>query len=92
MTVEDRLGRIEARQESLVSAISGLTDVMAQTRDLVTELMAWLQEPPSSDLPDTLKAMTNAIEAHGQTLRTINGALVKLPAQVARAVAASEVR
>ena len=92
MTVEARLARIETRQESLVSAIGGLTDVMAQTRDLVTELMAWLQEPPSSDLPDTLKAMANALEAHGQRLHAINGTLGKLPAQVARAVTATEVR
>ena len=92
MTIEARLGRIEARQEALVSAIGGLTDVMAQTRDLVTELMAWLQEPPSSDLPDTLKAIANAIEAHGQKLHAINGVLLNLPAQVARAVTMGEVR
>jgi hypothetical protein len=54
--------------------------------------MAWLQEPPSSDLPDTLKAMAKAIEAHGEKLHTMNGVLVRLPAQVARAVTSGEVR
>ena len=49
MNVKTRLGRIEGRQAALVSAIIGLTDITAQTRDLVTELMKWLQEPLSSD-------------------------------------------
>jgi ABC-type transporter Mla subunit MlaD len=62
MTIEDRLQRLDMRQEALVSAISGLTDVMEQTRDLVVELMAWLQEPPSSELPDAIKAMAQEIK------------------------------
>jgi hypothetical protein len=86
MTVEDRLSRLEMRQEALVSAMNGLTDVMEQTRDLVVELMAWLQEPPSSDLPDTLKAMTEAMELQAGHMQTIGHALLKLPAQVAQEV------
>jgi ABC-type transporter Mla subunit MlaD len=62
MNIEDRLQRLDMRQEALVSAISGLTDVMEQTRDLVVELMAWLQEPPSSELPDAIKAMAQEIK------------------------------
>jgi len=86
MTVEDRLSRLEVRQEALVSAMNGLTDVMEQTRDLVVELMAWLQEPPPSELPDTLKAMTEAMERQNGHLQTIGQALLKLPTQVAQAV------
>jgi hypothetical protein len=91
MSVENRLARIEARQEALVSSIHGLTDVMAQTRDLVVELMAWLQEPPSSDLSDALKAMAAALTEQSGHLQTIGHVLVKLPAQVARAVSTGEV-
>jgi hypothetical protein len=91
MDIEGRIGRLEIRQEALVEAMNGLTDVMEQTRDLVVELMAWLQEPPSSDLSDTLKAMTGAIEEQSGHMQTIGHALVKLPAQVARAVTTGEV-
>jgi ABC-type transporter Mla subunit MlaD len=90
-SIEVRLGRLEMRQEALVSAIHGLTDVQAQTRDLVVELMKWLQEPPSSELPDLLKALIAAIHQQGEQLQTMTGILVKLPAQVARSVRTGEV-
>jgi hypothetical protein len=76
----------------MVSAMHGLTDVMEQTRDLVTELMAWLQEPPSSDLSDTLKALTLAVTEHGTAVQTIGNQMTKLPAAVARAMTPGEVR
>jgi hypothetical protein len=91
MNVEARLARIEERQAALVSAIIGLTDITAQTRDLVTELMAWLQEPPSSELPDLLKAVTAAVGDQGERITAMHALLVKLPAQVAQTVTASEV-
>jgi hypothetical protein len=92
MTVDERLARMEMRQEALVSAISGLTDVMEQTRDLVSELMAWLQEPPSLDLPEALTALAEAVEAQGRQVQAMAGALAGLPAEVARAVSIGEVR
>ena len=91
MDTDARLARIEARQEALVGAIHGLTNVMEQTRDLVTELMAWLQEPASSELPDLLKALTTAVEAQGEMITTLHGLLVKLPARVVRAVSTGDV-
>jgi hypothetical protein len=92
MSIEDRLGRLETRQEALVSSVHGLTDVMEQTRDLVVELMKWLQEPPSSELPDLLKALTAAITQQGEHLQTMTGILVKLPEQVVRTMKTGEVR
>jgi hypothetical protein len=86
MTIEDRLARLEKRQKALVSAIHRLTDVQEQTRDLVVELMKWLQEPPSSDLSDLIKALTVAVQRQGEHMQTMTGILVKLPEQVARAV------
>lgn len=91
MAVEDRLTRLEARQEAMISSIHGLTDVMEQTRDLVVELMAWLQEPPSSELPDLIKALIAAVQQQGDKLNTMSGILVKLPAEVARAASTGEV-
>lgn len=92
MTVEDRLGRLETRQEHMISAIHGLTDVMEQTRDRLTEVMAWLQEPPSSDLPDTLATILNAVDAQNSGLQAVLQKLDQLPAEVARAVSTGEVR
>lgn len=68
MTSDERLTQIETRQEHMISAIHGLTDYMEQSRDLITELMAWLQEPPSTDLPEALRALVGAIEAQGHLI------------------------
>jgi hypothetical protein len=92
MSIEDEMKRLNMRQEALVSAVSGLTDVLEQTRDLVVELMAWLQEPPSSELPDLIKALTAAVKQQGEHMQTMTGILVKLPEQVARTVSTGEVR
>ncbi len=91
-TVDQKLDRLLQRQEALVGAIHGLTNVMEQTRDLVTELMAWLQEPQPSELPDLLKALIKAVADQGEKITTMHGLLVKLPTQVARTVASGEVR
>jgi hypothetical protein len=90
MSMEHRLARLEMRQEALVSAMNGLADIMVQTRDLVGELMLWLQEPPSSDLSDTLKTLAKVIEEQSAQLKAIGGVLIKLPAQVARAARTGE--
>ncbi|MFL5289310.1 MAG: hypothetical protein ACJ8AW_52235 [Rhodopila sp.] len=91
MSIEDRLSRIEQRQEALIAAMHGLTDIQAQTRDLVTELMEWLQQPGSSDLADALKEVAQALKAQDEKLAHMTGLMVKLPAQVARAVTAGEI-
>lgn len=89
--VEDRLQRMEVRQEALVTAISGLTDVMEQTRDLVVELMAWLQAPPSSELPDAIREMAQEISGLANVAVRLADQIDTLPAEVAQAVTASEV-
>jgi hypothetical protein len=91
MDIDQRLGRLESRQEALISAVHGLTDVMEQTRDLVGELMAWLQEPAPSELPDLVKALAGAVQQQGELVLAMNGMLADLPAQVARAVRDGEV-
>lgn len=82
--IEDELKRLNTRQEAMVSAMHGLTDVMQQTRDLVAELMAWLQEPPSSDMADTLKALVQQVQEQNGHLKTIGEVLIELPGRVAR--------
>lgn len=75
-----------------MSSIHGLTDVMEQTRDLVVELMKWLQEPASSDLADAIKELSAAVKQQSEHIQTMTDILVKVPAQVARTVKTGEVR
>ena len=63
-TIEERLAMLEERQEALVAAIGELGEIMIQTRSMVAELAAWLQQPPSSDLPEFLTRMAGAVEAN----------------------------
>ncbi len=91
MDTDQRLGRLESRQEAMISAVHGLTDVIEQTRDLVRELMAWLQEPAPPELPELVKALAGAVQQQGEQVRAMYGMLADLPAQVARAVRDGEV-
>lgn len=71
MTIDERLAKIETRQEHMISAIHGLTDYMEQSRDLITKLMEWLQEPPSNDLPDALRALVKTIEGQSHLIEKL---------------------
>lgn len=86
MTLEERLARLDNRQEHMIGAIHGLADVMEQTRDLVAELMEWLQQPQENDLADAIKALVLAIDEQSEVLGTINDAVIALPVAVARHV------
>ena len=81
----------------MIAATLGLTDVMAATRDMVGELMRWLQHPPSSELPDLLRTFTKAVAdlqeqtiKHSDLVVKLDNRLGELPAQVARAVHGGE--
>lgn len=81
MTIEERMDRLEERQESMIASIHGLCDVMETGNAMLGELMKWLQQPPSSgsDLPDALNALTKVID-------TMTARVNALPAEVARAL------
>jgi hypothetical protein len=85
-SVEDRLARMEVRQEALIGAIGGLTDVMEQTRAMVAELATWLKQPPSNDLPDLIRHMTAALENNTDAIVTIGRLVNALPAELAQVV------
>ncbi len=91
MNIEDQLQRLLMRQEAMVAALGDMAGIQVQTRDLVTELMAWLQEPPSSDFSDTLKAILEQLQTQNDHMAKIGEALLALPANVARAVSTGEV-
>lgn len=79
MSDTERLARMERRQEALIGAIDGLVDVMTVNNAMLAELMAWMKEPPSTDLQDVLKAVLAAVEE-------MRAELHGLPEKVARAV------
>jgi hypothetical protein len=45
---------------------------------MVAELAAWLQQPPSSDLPEFLTRMAGAIEANTDSVRATADAVIAL--------------
>ena len=77
-TIEERLAKLEERQEALVAAIGELGEIMIQTRSMVAELAAWLQQPPSSDLPEFLTRMAGAVEANTNSVRAAADFVVAL--------------
>jgi len=91
-SVEDRLARMEMRQEALIGPIGGLTDVIEQTRAMLAELATWLKQPPSSDLPDLIRHMTAALENNTDAIANIGRLVNALPAELAQVVQAAASR
>jgi len=94
-TIEERLAKLEMRQEALVSAIGELSEIMIQTRAMLAELASWLQQPPSSELPEFLTRMAQAVESNSDAVRTTGESVVSLeqrvntlPSELARVIRA----
>jgi hypothetical protein len=83
---DDKLDKLAIRQEALVASMHALLDVTKQTRDMVAELAVWLQQPPSNDLPDLLKAMTLAVQANTEAIVTLGRRVEALPAELEKAI------
>jgi hypothetical protein len=80
-----KLDKLAIRQEALVASMHALTDVMKQTRDMVAELAVWLQQPPSNDLPDLLKAMSLAVQANTEAIVTLVKRVDAMPGELEKA-------
>ena len=76
-TIEQRLDRWEMRQEAMIASLDGIVNVLETIRDSQTELAKWLAKPPSSDLPEVLKALVTSVH-------TLIARMDALPADVAR--------
>lgn len=61
----------DLRLETLTAAIRDLSDIMIQTRTMVAELAAWLQQPPTNDLPEFLTRVALAVEANTAAIRSM---------------------
>ena len=78
--VEDRLAKIELRQEATVQAVNRVLDSLETQTELLRELLEWANKPASSDLADALQKLEIAI-------RTLFEQVAAMPALVSEAVA-----
>ena len=84
MTIEDKVDKLAMRQEALIAAIHGLADVVETMRDMQAELLAWIQQPPSTDLADLLKGLMAAVHDNSSVIDGLSRRIEALPEQLAR--------
>jgi hypothetical protein len=85
-TAEERITRWEQRQELIIASMQGMLDTLEVIRDTIAELAAWLKEPPSSDLPDLIKALILRADTISDQIVQIGAKVDALPTALARAV------
>ena len=84
MTIEDRVDKLATRQEALIAAMHGLADVVETMRDMQAELIAWIQQPPSTDLADLLQGLAAAVHDNSTVIGELARRIEALPEQLAR--------
>jgi hypothetical protein len=85
-TAEERITRWEQRQELIIASMQGMLDTLEVIRDTIAELASWLKEPPSSDLPDLLKALILRADTISDQIVQIGAKVDALPAALAETV------
>ena len=86
MDLEARLARWEQRQENMIAGLHGILDGLEAMRGQLAEVVAWLQQPPSDELPALIQAMIATSEATLAQLARLDDRMAALPENVARAV------
>ena len=76
MDTIEQFTTIRNLQHQEIDRLEALTERVEALSEQVKALMAWLQEPPSTDLVDTLKALIEAVVR-------MEARLVAMPAAVA---------
>ena len=84
MTIEDRIDKLAMRQEALIAAVHGLADVVETMRDMQAELIAWIQQPPSTDLADLLQGLAAAVHDNSTVIGELARRIEALPERLAR--------
>lgn len=81
------------RQEDIIAGINGVADILEVHTGMLemiaqsqADLRAWLETPPSSDLPDLLRCLTEAIGHQAGMIDALRLMLADLPERVAKAV------
>lgn len=86
MDLEARLAHWEQRQENMIACLHQMLDGLEAMRGQLAELAAWLQQPPSDDLPELIRAMIAASDASLAYLARVDQRIEALPEAVVRAV------
>jgi hypothetical protein len=60
--LQARLDRLENRQEVLIRAVDGQTEVLGMIRDQIAELLDWAQQEPASDLSEMLSRLVASVD------------------------------
>ena len=89
MDLESRLDHWEQRQENLIACLHDILNGLDVMRGQLAEVVAWLQQPPSDDLPELIRAMVATNDAIVARLSQFDDRLDALPAKVAQAVVAA---
>ena len=76
MDIDEQFTTMRNLQHQEIGRLEALTDRVESLSEQIAQLMKWLQEPPSSDLSETLQAMVQSMDA-------MNGILTALPAAIA---------
>jgi len=84
MTTEEKIDKLAMRQEALIASIHGLADVVETMRDMQAELIAWIQQPPSTDLAELLTGLTAAVHDNSTVIDELARRIEALPEQLAR--------
>ena len=84
MTTEEKIDKLAMRQEALIASIHGLADVVETMRDMQAELIAWIQQPPSTDLADLLQGLAAAVHDNSTVIGELARRIEALPGQLAR--------
>lgn len=87
--LDERLARLEEGQGALVRGVAQMNETLAtHTAMLERILLAAAEDPPGSDLSDSIRKMAQALNAQGAALDRLDGRLAALPGAIAEALAA----
>lgn len=87
---EDRLARLDERQDVLIRGLAQMNETLAlHTAMLERLLLAATEEPATSELPEALRRMAEAITAQEAALAQLDARLAALPDAIAEAIAAT---
>jgi len=87
MDLEARLAHWERRQEDVIATLHAILDGLDATRGQLGEIVAWLRQPPSDDLPELLRALVAANDATRAELAQLVAQIDALPEVLARTMA-----
>ncbi len=85
---DDRLARIEERQDALIRGVAQMNETLAaHTAMLERILLAAAEEPPSGgDLAEAIRDMANALSAQEAVMARLEARLAALPGEIAEAL------